>query len=59
MNPIILDLDQLRAEVDAWLTKQPADRALTQFEIDDYRRRFYLPSWLVEIIERDEAKERR
>ena len=54
----VIDLEALAAEAQAWLLAQRCDRALDAFAIAHFRSRFCLPAWLIEAIEREEAKER-
>ena len=56
MTPTVIDLDKLRDEAHAWLADQPPNRALCPCAIDYFRKRFCLPTWLVDAVERDERK---
>lgn len=54
---MILDLDALEREADAWLLAQPTDRALCPCEVTFFRRRFCLPWPLVDLLRRGDEKD--
>jgi len=53
---MILDLDALRDEANAWLIAQRTDRALDPQAVAHFKARFCLPWWIVDAIRRDEEK---
>jgi hypothetical protein len=53
---VILDLNELSRQADAWLLAQPCGRALCPCAITYFRSRFCLPWFLADAIRRDEEK---
>jgi hypothetical protein len=56
MPTVTLDLNALTRQANDWLIAQRPDRALDPVAIAYFRSRFCLPTWLVESIQREEAK---
>lgn len=54
-----IDLEALERKAEVWLIEQPINTALPPDVAANYKKRFYLPSVLVEGIRRDEGKKAR
>jgi hypothetical protein len=55
---VILNLDALRDEANRWLLDQRSDRALPPDVIAYFRSRFCLPQYIMDLIRRDDDRER-